>query len=121
LRERLMLDLRDILKQVGVTAVYVTHDQTEAFAVADRIALMNDGRIEQLDTPQQVYCCPATPFAAHFLGFHNLMPAQVIDAQTVQTNLGLLEVAGPAGTPGSNTTLLMRPSYWTAMRREKRT
>ena len=109
LRERLMLDLRDILKQVGVTAVYVTHDQTEAFAVADRIALMNDGHIEQLDTPEEVYCCPATSFAARFLGFRNLIPATVVDMHTVQSALGSLQVAAAAGTPGTAVTLLIRP------------
>ncbi len=109
LRERLMLDLRDILKQVGVTAVYVTHDQTEAFAVADRVALMNAGRIEQLDEPRNVYDCPATPFAARFLGFRNLIPATVLGAGKVLTELGELQVADTPSPAGSEIVLLIRP------------
>lgn len=109
LRERLMLDLRHILKQVGVTAVYVTHDQTEAFAVADRVALMNAGRIEQLDTPQNVYYWPATQFAARFLGFRNLIPAVALGPQLVRTSLGEIKVADTTISPGSTVALLIRP------------
>ncbi len=109
LRERLMLDLRRILKDVSVTAIYVTHDQTEAFAVADRVALMNAGRIEQVDTPQTVYYQPATQFAARFLGFRNLLPAVVADKQTVRTAIGELAVVETNAAPGSRVTLLIRP------------
>lgn len=109
LRERLMLDLRHILTQFGVTAIYVTHDQTEAFAVADRVALMNAGRIEQFDTPQTVYNRPATQFAARFLGFRNLMPATVRGPNTVQTALGDLEVVDTMRPSGSQVMLLIRP------------
>lgn len=109
LRERLMLDLRRILKQVGVTAIYVTHDQTEAFAVADRVALMNAGRIEQLDNPQNVYYCPATQFAARFLGFRNLLPAVVLGPNEVRTSLGELTVTETNAPPGSQISLLIRP------------
>ncbi len=109
LRERLMLDLRRILKQVGVTAVYVTHDQTEAFAVADRVALMNAGRIEQVDTPQDVYYWPATQFAARFLGFRNLISAVAAGPQLVRTSLGEIRVADAAISLGESVTLLIRP------------
>ena len=109
LRERLMLDLRRILKQVGVTAIYVTHDQTEAFAVADQIALMNAGRIEQLGSPQNVYYRPATQFAARFLGFRNLIPAVVLGPNKVRTALGDFEVADTMRPSGSKVTLLIRP------------
>ena len=78
LRERLILDLRSIIKQVGLTAIYVTHDQAEAFAVADRIAVMNNGRIEQIDSPQVLYHNPQTIFTARFLGLHNIL---TVDAQ----------------------------------------
>ncbi|MCP4418948.1 MAG: ABC transporter ATP-binding protein [Chloroflexi bacterium] len=85
LRERLMLELRQILKDAGnvlgrpegMTAVYVTHDQAEAFAIADKIVVLNNGRIEQTDSPQTVYQNPATPFVARFLGMENVFNARV--------------------------------------------
>jgi ABC-type Fe3+/spermidine/putrescine transport system ATPase subunit len=76
LRERLMFDLRHILKQINQTAIYVTHDQEEAFAVSDRIALIRTGQVEQTGTPQQLYRHPATLFAARFLGLDNLLEGQ---------------------------------------------
>lgn len=88
LRERLMLDLRTILKQVGLTAIYVTHDQTEAFAIADRIVVMNAGRIEQIDTPQHIYAQPASPFVARFLGFQNILSGTLQPDGRVETTIG---------------------------------
>ena len=75
LRERLVVDLRTIIKRVGLTALYVTHDQHEAFAIADRIGLMNAGQFEQVGEPADVYSRPATVFAARFLGLNNIVPA----------------------------------------------
>ncbi|MCA9924623.1 MAG: ABC transporter ATP-binding protein, partial [Anaerolineales bacterium] len=83
LRERLMLDLRRILKEAGgmtgrpegITAVYVTHDQAEAFAIADRVLVMNQGKVEQAGTPTTLYRYPRTPFVARFLGMENLIDA----------------------------------------------
>jgi ABC-type Fe3+/spermidine/putrescine transport system ATPase subunit len=76
LRERLTGELRAIIKAVGLTSIYVTHDQTEAFAVADRILLMDRGQIVQSGTPLEVYCRPANVFAARFLGLNNLIPGR---------------------------------------------
>lgn len=73
LRERLALDLRQIIKDVGLTAIHVTHDQQEAFAIADRVAVMNDGRIEQIDAPATLYNQPQTVFVARFLGLNNIV------------------------------------------------
>lgn len=73
LRDRLIVDLRRIIKTTGLTAIYVTHDQQEAYAIADRIAVMNAGRIEQLDTPQALYRHPQTAFVARFLGMSNIV------------------------------------------------
>ena len=98
LRERLMNELRTILKGVGVTAIYVTHDQEEAFAIADRVVIMNHGRKVQEGTPQDVYQHPATEFVAQFLGLTNLLPGKVTsvseDHVTVETKIGKLEVGG---------------------------
>lgn len=73
LRERLMLELRQIIKDIGLTALYVTHDQQEAYAVADRIAVIHRGRIEQIATPEKLFHHPKTMFVAEFLGFHNFI------------------------------------------------
>lgn len=75
LKERLLSDLREIIKRVGLTALYVTHDQHEAFAIADRIALMNAGQFEQVGAPAAVYQRPKTAFAARFLGLNNIVPS----------------------------------------------
>lgn len=75
LREDLKGELSRLLRETGVTAVYVTHDQAEAFALGDRIALMNGGRLVQVGTPRQVYAEPASTFAATFLGVSNLFRA----------------------------------------------
>ncbi len=108
LRERLMLDLRRILQQVGVTAVYVTHDQTEAFAIADRVVVMNAGHIEQIAAPQELFARPATPFVARFLGFHNVLDGEVVEPGIANTAIGRLPFAGDE-KPGTPITLLIRP------------
>ncbi|MDX1991526.1 MAG: ABC transporter ATP-binding protein [bacterium] len=76
LRQRLILDLKQIIKSVGLTAIYVTHDQQEAYTIADRIALMNAGQIEQIDAPASLYHRPHTRFAAQFLGLENIVEMQ---------------------------------------------
>ena len=109
LRERLMLDVRAILKRLGMTAIYVTHDQTEAFAVADRMAVMNAGQIEQVGTPPVVYDRPATPFVARFLGSENLLPGMADGAGEVATAAGRFRPAAQPDTPGA-VTLLIKPN-----------
>jgi ABC-type Fe3+/spermidine/putrescine transport system ATPase subunit len=123
LRERLMLELRAILKQAGgtlgrpegITAIYVTHDQSEAFAIADRIAIMNQGRIEQLGAPAHLYRQPATAFVARFLGMDNLVQGEIVSSQPwmVRTELGELEIseaeAQRSALTGHRVTLLIRP------------
>jgi spermidine/putrescine transport system ATP-binding protein len=80
LRKRLQVELKDIQRDVGITFVYVTHDQEEALTMSDRIAVMNDGVVEQVAEPEQVYDRPATTFVAGFIGVSNLMPGQVTKA-----------------------------------------
>jgi thiamine transport system ATP-binding protein len=70
LRERLMVELRDLFTRLGLTSLYVTHDHDEAFALADRVAVMHDGRIEQLGSPVEVWEHPANEFVARFLGYN---------------------------------------------------
>jgi len=93
LRERLMDDLPHILRRAGVTTITVTHDQEEAFALGDRVALMRDGRIVQTGTPEEVYRRPASAWSAQFLGLTNLLDASLV-GQQVQTVVGTLQVAG---------------------------
>jgi ABC-type Fe3+/spermidine/putrescine transport system ATPase subunit len=80
LRTRLLEDLSAILRKAGQTSLYVTHDQEEAYAIADRIVLLNAGRVAQIATPQQLYRNPASAFVARFLGFENLFPARAIQS-----------------------------------------
>ena len=80
LRKRLQIELKDIQRDVGITFVYVTHDQEEALTMSDRIAVMNLGQIEQVAEPEEVYDRPATTFVAGFIGVSNLMPGRVTKA-----------------------------------------
>jgi ABC-type Fe3+/spermidine/putrescine transport system ATPase subunit len=112
LREELMNELRAILKEVGVTALYVTHDQEEAFAIGDRVVIMRRGRIVQQGRPQAVYHQPASPWVARFLGLSNLIPGRVValDPLRVDTALGpLLFPQGKTGESGQDVVLLIRP------------
>jgi ABC-type Fe3+/spermidine/putrescine transport system ATPase subunit len=112
LRERLMVDLRAILKEAlpgetPMTAIYVTHDQAEAFAIADRVLVMNQGRIEQSGSPRALYRRPETPFVARFLGMENVLAVEERSGSQVRTALGALVVGEevPAGTSH----ILLRP------------
>lgn len=107
LREELVEELRKILKEMGLTALYVTHDQDEAMALGDRMVIMQRGNIEQIGTPTEVYTHPATPFVARFLGFTNLLPAHRT-ADGVMTPLGPFPVNVPA-SDAPELTLLLRP------------
>jgi ABC-type Fe3+/spermidine/putrescine transport system ATPase subunit len=115
LRERLVLDLRDILRRSRQTAIYVTHDQEEAFTLGERLVVMNDGQVEQIGTPEQVYCQPASEFVARFLGLSNLLPATVLDPQTdsviIEMSLGRFVLSGQANNfvAGEEVTVLLRP------------
>jgi iron(III) transport system ATP-binding protein len=82
LREKLRFELRELQQRLAMTAVYVTHDQTEALALADRIAIMQDGVIRQLGTPAELYTKPTSTFVADFLGVDNIFPASVVNRRT---------------------------------------
>jgi spermidine/putrescine ABC transporter ATP-binding subunit len=81
LREAMQMEIRRVQRETGVTAIFVTHDQGEALAMSDRVAVMNAGRIEQLDTPRTIYTAPDTTFVAQFVGKSNILEAQVTHAQ----------------------------------------
>jgi len=92
LREKLLGDLRKILRRIGMTTIVVTHDQAEAFAIADTIAVMDQGEIAQMDTPENLYRQPANPEVARFLGLVNLVRGRVETGSSIATPLGLLHV-----------------------------
>ena len=93
LRERTRDELRILLKKVGITSIFVTHDQEEAFALSDRIAVMRAGKLQQLDTPEALYRTPVNPFVASFVGRANFLSAQVVSRDG---NEGLVEVGESA-------------------------
>ncbi|MBC3982581.1 ABC transporter ATP-binding protein [Streptomyces sp. AC536] len=107
LRERLVVELRQMFRQLGMTVLAVTHDQGEAFALADRVVVMRDGRIAQVGTPLEVWQRPASEFVARFLGFDNVVDATVQDAAAV-TPWG--EVPVPVGASAGPCQLLVRPT-----------
>ncbi len=117
LRERLSHEVRDIIKATNTTAILVTHDQHEAFAVADEIGIMHEGRIQQWDTPYDLYHRPANRFVADFIGQGVFVRGRVLNDRQVQVELGTLNSTMPlvcgedcAGcTHGSDVDVLLRP------------
>ena len=111
LRERLMNDLRDILTRVGQTALYVTHDQQEAFALADRVVILNAGQVAQIGTPEDVYQHPADAFVALFLGLTNLVSGRWrVEGGQKKLETALGEWILPESTCGQGAvTVLIRP------------
>jgi iron(III) transport system ATP-binding protein len=110
LRRRLSHEVRDILKARGTSAILVTHDQEEAFAVSDHVGVFKEGRLEQWDTPYNLYHEPATPFVASFIGQGYFIRGQLIDAESVQTELGVLRGnRAYAGVSGAPMDVLLRP------------
>ncbi len=105
LRERLLADLARILRATRQTAIYITHDQDEAYTIADQVAVMNAGHIAQLDTPQALYRQPTSPWVARFLGLDNILDGQA-RAGTLETAAGSLPYPGPARGPVQ---VLLRP------------
>ncbi len=114
LRQHMRTELRAIQKRVGITFIYITHDQGEALTMSDRIAVMNAGRVEQIGEGREVYDHPATPFVASFVGENNGVDGVVkaLDAgvATLDTPLGALKARAGAGlAPGKPATLFVRP------------
>lgn len=107
LRERLVVELRELFGVLGTTVLAVTHDQGEAFALADRVVVMRDGRIAQSGTPLEVWQHPADEFVARFLGFDNVVGA-TIAGEAADTPWGKLPV--PEDAPQGTRTLLVRPA-----------
>jgi spermidine/putrescine transport system ATP-binding protein len=110
LRKGLQIELKRIQREVGITFVYVTHDQEEALTMSDRIAIMSRGQVEQVGGPEEVYERPTTSFVAGFIGVSNLMPGTVSAPGVVKLDSGP-EVAGNTGslTTGEGCAAVVRP------------
>lgn len=114
LRKELQVELANLQETLGMTFVFVTHDQEEALVMSDRIAVMNRGRVEQLGRAEELYERPRTAFVANFLGSSNLIPGTVLTVDgheaTVQTEHGPLRTTHGVGLrPGQSVTLSVRP------------
>jgi spermidine/putrescine transport system ATP-binding protein len=111
LRQAMQLELKTLQERVGITFVLVTHDQEEALAMSDRLAVMDGGRLVQVGTPGQVYERPGTRFVANFLGESNLLDATVIDDAAVRLPDGSVARVATQRAPGSTVTLALRPEH----------
>ena len=115
LRKQMQIELKRLQKKLGITFIYVTHDQEEALTMSDRIAVMHDGILEQLDSPTEIYEHPKTRFVAGFIGESNIFDGKVIakdgDIQTVETAEGNLQVVGPDFEVGEEMHVSIRPEY----------
>lgn len=112
LREEMQLEIKEMLRRLHVTAVFVTHDQDEALAMADRVAVMYRGKIEQIDPPAAIYENPSTVFCASFLGMSNILKGQVsrkTSSPTLSTSSGLSLVCPKAESLAAQATLMIRP------------
>jgi spermidine/putrescine transport system ATP-binding protein len=114
LRQRMREELRAIQRRVGVTFVYITHDQGEALAMSDRVAVMAAGRVEQVGPPEEVYAEPATPFVAGFVGEANRLRGRVARAEgallAAETEVGPVLALNPGGLrPGEEALVFVRP------------
>src|SRR5205823_5755752 len=106
-RARLRDEIRRVQLETGITTLFVTHDQEEALAIADRVGVMNKGRIEQLGPPTAIYSRPATPFVAEFVGLTNRLPGNVRDGQVEVRGVRLPLVK--SDTPNGPAIALIRP------------
>ena len=113
LRKHLQLQLRQLQRDVGITFVYVTHDQEEALTMSDRIAVIADGKVEQVGSPEEIYARPATAYVAGFLGSANIFDAEVTDVSDTTadcTSLGRTLVAEARGdVPRGPAAIVVRP------------
>jgi iron(III) transport system ATP-binding protein len=115
LRIEMRAEIQRICKSAGTTTIYVTHDQKEALAIADRLAVMKDGKIIQVGTPLEIYESPVNSFVAGFVGQTNLLPGEVIGEEglflRLQTPIGPLIAARPQSAPNRNVMLSLRPEH----------
>jgi len=101
IRVSLREEIRSLQRDLGITTVYVTHDQEEALSMSDRIVVMNDGRVEQIGTPFDIYNYPRTRFVASFVGTLNIMAGRIVDAAAGKVSIDGQEIVAAGGTRGA--------------------
>ena len=116
LREAMQIELRQIQREVGITFIFVTHDQEEALSMSDRIAVMEHGRVLQIADPKTLYEQPNSRAVADFIGTANFFPGRVIDSCTVETALGRMEVRHTNLDVGARIIAAIRPEKFTLSR-----
>ncbi|MBV8838959.1 MAG: ABC transporter ATP-binding protein [Alphaproteobacteria bacterium] len=110
LRDSMRIEIKRLHRETGATIIFVTHDQEEALALADRICLLNEGRIEQLGTPEELYEQPRNAFVAEFIGISNMMQGRVEAGASIATAEGVLPLpSGCAARSGESAILVIRP------------
>ncbi len=109
LREHLLQEIRSILKKLDVTAIFVTHDQAEALTMGDVVGVMEQGRLVQVDSPQDLYMKPRHPFVARFLGFQNLFSGVALPGGGVDTVIGKLDISDDDLKAHERVTVVIRP------------
>ncbi len=114
LREEMRFYIRNLQQEFGITTVYVTHDQAEALVLADRVAVLKGGILQQIDVPEEIYRRPKNSWVADFVGIANLIPGKVVDHSNgvygVETSAGLLRgIAGDPKAPGVAVVVNVRP------------
>ncbi|MFI5342570.1 MAG: ABC transporter ATP-binding protein [Candidatus Methylomirabilales bacterium] len=115
LREEMRFEIKEVVTRLGITAMYVTHDQAEALALSDRVAIMNRGRLEQLGTPEEIYEQPSSRFVAEFIGLSNFLEGRVQSLQGDEMVVGLggltlVTAALKEAGPGQKVLLFARPN-----------
>ena len=109
LRDHLQLEVRKLQQDLGVTTVFVTHDQREAMALADRIVILNEGKIEQAASPAEIYRYPQTRFVAEFIGNNNLLDVEIRDQKIYFKSIGIGDTSGELSALAGSQTLAIRP------------
>jgi iron(III) transport system ATP-binding protein len=109
LREQMRIEIRDLQQRLGITTVYVTHDQIEAMSMSDLVVVMNSGNVEQVGPPEEIYARPANRFIADFIGKANFVSARVVDADTVLIGSQPVSVLPHVQPAGSTVTVVLRP------------
>ena len=114
LREQMRLEIRDLQQRLGITSVYVTHDQIEAMALSDLVVVMNEGRVEQVGPPAEVYARPANRFVADFIGKADFVTARAAGPNAIEVDGRTIDVPnGVPHRPGTDVTAVIRPEALT--------